>query len=149
MRDNRYHYTKECVNRLVRDFYKHNNIIIAVDFDNTLYNFMRRGYSQAIIHLLQKLAPKWHGVTKTYPQGVDNRFTILLYTAREDFELLKAKNICDDLNIRIDYTNETPSNIDFPVTTKPFYNILLDDKAGLGQAYKVLTKFLKVIDYEY
>jgi len=145
----RYFSTKEAAYRLVRDFYKHNNIIIAVDFDNTIYNFMSRGYSISVIELLRKIAGKWHGTSEIYPRKVDSRFTIVLFTAREDEKLIEAIKVCEhDLNIRIDYVNESPTVIPFK-TRKPFYNILLDDKAGLGQAYKVLIKFLKIIDYEY
>lgn len=145
MKLNRYHYTKECVNRLVRDYYKHNNIIIAVDFDNTLYDFMSRGYSLKIRQLLYKIAPYY--ITGDAPNP-DNRFTIILFTAREGEKLQEAEEFCRYHRIRIDYVNESPTVIPFK-TRKPFWNILLDDKAGLGQAYKVLIKFLKVIDYEY
>jgi hypothetical protein len=57
--ENRYFDTDECAYRLVRDFYKHNNLIIAVDFDNTLFDFMGRGYSQDVVNLIKKVAPKY------------------------------------------------------------------------------------------
>lgn len=130
----RYFSTEEATNRLVRDFYKHNNIIIAVDFDNTLYNFMGRGDSLSVRNLVQQLSDD-----KTH------RFTLILFTAREGKELDEAVDWCSDIYINFDYVNKSPVMTE---TRKPFYNILLDDKAGLGQAYEVLTNFLKIIDYE-
>ncbi len=137
----RYHSTKEAVNRLVRDFYKHNNIIIAVDFDSVLFNFKGRGYSNSVRNLMYKLATYY--IIKDAPSQ-DKRFTTILFTAREGKELKEAEEFCRYHRIRIDYVNTSPVMSE---TRKPFYNILLDDKAGLGQAYKVLIKFLKIIDY--
>ena len=139
----RYFFTEEATNRLVRDFYKHNNIIIAVDYDNTLAEFMGKGYSISVRSLMYKLAPL---SIETVPPLQDKRFTIVLFTAREGEELKEAEEFCRYHRIRIDYVNESPETIPFK-TRKPFYNILLDDKAGLGQAYEVLTNFLKIIDY--
>ena len=139
----RYHDTEEAVNRLVRDFYKHNNIIIAIDFDSVLFDFKGRGYSSSVRNLMYKLATL---SIKREPPPQDKRFTTILFTAREGNELREAEEFCKYHRIRIDYVNESPEIIPFK-TRKPFYNILLDDKAGLGQAYEVLTKFLKIIDY--
>jgi len=139
----RYFSTEECTNRLVRDFYKHDNIIIAVDFDNTLYDFMERGASTSVRRLIRELTLKKPAEIPEYK--VDKRFTIILFTAREGEKLKEATQWCSDNFMRIDYVNESPVMSE---TRKPFYNILLDDKAGLGQAYEVLTNFLKIIDYE-
>ena len=138
----RYFSTEECTNRLVRDFYKHNNIIIAVDYDNTLFDFMERGYSTSIRSLMWRIAPYFpHEKSEK-----DSRFTTILFTAREKESLEAAEVWCKEMRIRIDYVNESPVMTEM---RKPFYNILLDDKAGLGQAYEVLTNFLKVIDYDH
>ena len=131
----RYFSTEECTNRLVRDFYKHDNIIIAVDFDNTIHNFMGRGYSESLVHLLKVLR-----------HDKENKFTFILFTAREGVKLIEAEQCCKSLGIKIHYVNESPVMTSM---RKPFYNILLDDKAGLGQAYEVLTNFLKIIDYDH
>jgi hypothetical protein len=34
-------------------------------------------------------------------------------------------------------------------TTKPYYNILLDDRAGLNDAYQTLVLTLNILNYDY
>ena len=58
----------------------------------------------------------------------------------EEEKLNFCKKYCNDNKIRIDYINESP----VLNTRKPYYNILLDDRAGLEEAYFTLKE---VVDY--
>ena len=59
---------------------------------------------------------------------------------REDW--LKWKiDYCKHFGIEPDYVNESPL---IKGTKKPFFNLLLDDRAGLEEAYTLLVN---VIDY--
>ena len=53
-------------------------------------------------------------------------------------EMLK-RNECEKVGISIDYINESPPYIPF-TGNKVYYNILLDDRAGLRSAYEILYK---------
>lgn len=110
-------------NRLKEEYFKYNGLVVAYDFDNTVYDFHKTGetYHQ-VIRLLQDL--KKVGCT------------LICFTANEDEEFVKS--YCSLINIPLDYLNENPpffkSN-----SRKIYYNVLLDDRAGLKQVYNELV----------
>lgn len=121
--------TLECIKRLVTDYNKHKNLIIAFDFDNTIYDYHNNGGNyQCVIELLKECS--------------DLGFTMVLFTANENAEKLDfCKMFCAERGIRIDYVNESP----IMPTRKPYYNILLDDRAGLESAFTALYCAVTVI----
>ena len=48
--------------------------------------------------------------------------------------------------IVLDSINKNPIPMPYGNHGKIYYNILLDDRAGLGQAYDTLTELLKMIE---
>ena len=126
---NDYYNDEEAQIRLLNDFHKHRNLIVAFDFDNTIYDYHKKGLKfQDVISLLNECS--------------ELGFTMILFTANEDKEKLEfCKKYCADWGIRIDYINESP----IMNTRKPYYNILLDDRAGLESAYKILKTVVTII----
>ena len=115
--------------RLKEEFDTYGKLVIGFDFDNTIFDFHNNGghYSD-IIKILQEC--KKLG------------FTLCLFTAEPDEEWLKWKiAYCKHFGIEPDYVNDSPL---FPGTKKPFFSILLDDRAGLESAYCTLAN---VINY--
>lgn len=122
-----------CMKRLANDYDKHKNLIVAFDFDNTIYDYHNEGgdYSE-VIDLLRECS--------------DLGLTMVLFTANEDEDKLNlCKAFCKDKGIRIDYINESP----VMATRKPYYNILLDDRAGLEEAYLTLKIVVGYIKEQY
>lgn len=121
-----------CVERLLKEASQHNQkLIVAFDFDNTIFDYHNTGddYS-AMITLLKKCS--------------DRGFIMVLFTANSDpkrFEFQKA--FCEHYGIRVDYINESPV---MPGSRKPYYNILLDDRAGLYESYCVLNEVINYLD---
>lgn len=118
-----------CINRLLKEYSKHNKLIIAFDFDNTIFDFHNNGgdYSE-VIELLKDCS--------------DMNMTMVLFTCDDDNDILKDKvEFCNKNEIWVDYINESPVYN----TKKPYYNILLDDRAGLNEAYSILYKVINVI----
>lgn len=118
-----------CINRLLKEYIKHNKLIIAFDFDNTIFDFHNNGgdYSE-VIELLKDCS--------------DMNMTMVLFTCDDDNDILKDKvEFCNKNEIWVDYINESPVYN----TKKPYYNILLDDRAGLNEAYSILYKVINVI----
>ncbi len=115
--------TKSCINRLKSEYDKYKKLVIGFDFDNTIFDMHNTGgdYSM-VISLLQEC--KKLG------------FILCLYTAdlREDWIEWKVK-YCKHFKIDPDYINESPL---LSGTKKPFFNLLLDDRAGLESAYIIL-----------
>lgn len=121
--------TEGAIKRLKAEYETHGKLVVGFDFDNTIFDVHNKGVNcSEIIELLQEC--KKLG------------FTLCLYTAelREDWLQWKV-NYCNHFGINPEYVNESPL---LPGTKKPFFNILLDDRAGLESAYLTLKE---VVEY--
>lgn len=121
--------TETAVLRLLSEYLTHGKLVVGFDFDNTIFDVHNKGIDcSEIISLLQKC--KKLG------------FILCLYTAELREDWLKWKiDYCKHFGIEPDYVNESPL---LPGTKKPFFNILLDDRAGLESAYQTLKQ---VVEY--
>lgn len=115
---------ENCKRRLLEEYYKYGKLIVAFDFDNTIYDYHKNGgdYSE-VIQLLQDCSKLG--------------FELILFTTEEDYDNLlkkihKVDSILGTFNYRIN-----KSSI-FLESKKPYYNILLDDRAGLEESYEIL-----------
>lgn len=103
--------------RLIEEYEKYHNLIIGFDFDNTICGLNNESISK-VIPLLQEC--KKLG------------FTLCLYTISTSEEWLAWKvKYCEYFGISPDYINDSPV---LRGNRKPFFNILLDDRAGLNEA---------------
>lgn len=119
-----------CVERLLDEYYKHGKLIVAFDFDNTIFDYHNNGgdYSQ-VINLLKECT--------------DYECVMILFTANDNKEKQDWMiQYCNHFGIAVDYVNENPEVLG---TKKPYYNILLDDRAGLYEAYDILNNVIKQI----
>lgn len=113
----------ECVNRLINDYHAHGSLIVAYDFDNTVFDYHGDGLDCSnVIDLLRKAKDKGH--------------ILVCYTANEDLEFVKS--FIKENNIPLDFINESPVKSG----SKIYYNILLDDRSGLESAFNQLEDFL-------
>jgi len=130
------------IDRLKREYNEHKNLVIAFDFDNTIFDYHNKGLDlQPVIKLLQRCAKLG--------------FTMCLHTAtceetnsNHEKELERKKGYCEyGLGVKVSYVNESPLNprhFDYTKIDKykPFYSILLDDRAGLSASYNILKTTL-------
>lgn len=124
----------ENVRRLIIDYNRHSTLYIAFDYDNTIFDYHGTGETYPkMIHLLQFLSH--------YP----NTFKLILFTGNEGDKLKVIKQHCSELNIHVQYVNESP----IMNTIKPYFNILLDDRAGLYEAYQILILTLNSLEFNY
>ena len=115
--------------RLLKEYNEHKSLVIAYDFDNTIYDFHNKGVSyQNVIELLRELKRI--------------NCICICFTANEDTEFVK--NYCKINAIPLDKLNENP---DFfkSKSNKIYFNALLDDRAGLIQVYTELNLLIKLI----
>ena len=121
---------QNCFNRLFNEYKKYKALIVAVDYDGTINDFHNEGLEFFnVIDLLKKCN--------------DLNFKIVIYTANNKYDEINSK--CKSLGITIEGINKQllPQ---FKDRGKIYYNILLDDRAGLYSSYKILKKLVDLIN---
>jgi hypothetical protein len=121
--------TSNIVKRLHKEYKKHPKLIIAVDFDDTVYDF----------HKLGALHERAINVVK---QCNVLGFYVVLWTASAPERYSLMNEYMHEHGIQVDAINKNPIKLPFGNNGKIYYNILLDDRAGLGQALDALEIFL-------
>ena len=120
---------EEAYNRLKQDYLTHGSLFVAFDFDDTIFPYTNK---EDTFFEVQELLRRCNKL----------KFTLILFTAREGIALNFAKRHCERVDIKYDYVNENP----IMDTRKPYWNILLDDKAGLDSAFDMLNTLVKEIE---
>lgn len=113
-----------CIDRLVEEYKKYGQLIVAYDFDNTVFDYYQKGTTfNDVIELLKECKR----------QG----FYLIVFTSCGEERFPEIKKYLGEKEIPYDSINETPDFIPFK-GRKVYYNILLDDRAGLKSAYDQL-----------
>lgn len=117
--------------RLINEWFTYGKIIIAYDFDDTVYDFHNKGRTyEEVINLLRECKK-----VGAY---------LIVFTSCNDDKRQFIKNYLEENNIPYDDINEhapfTPFN-----GRKIYYNILLDDRAGLPSAFETLKVALEEV----
>jgi predicted HAD superfamily phosphohydrolase YqeG len=127
IRENSYLSWYKTVERLIKEKQEHGKLIIAFDFDNTIYDFHNAGLETETVRAL---------LVEAHAQGHE----LYCFTANSDEDLVRAK-VSEYLDIDDIAINESSLDHLFG-TRKPFYNLLLDDRAGLFGACQALAVVL-------
>lgn len=112
--------------RLVEQYKKMDRLIIAYDFDDTVSPY----YSASCCYAASAIRK-----AKEYLNAY-----LIVYTCNQDEE--KIKKYLDKYKIPYDAINENAPFIHFNKKGKLYYNLLLDDKAGLHQAISDLETLI-------
>lgn len=119
--------------KLIDQYKKYGKLIIAVDFDDTVFPYSG-DVDCGILRSCQDC------VRKANAQGHD----VILFTCRDDQRIPSQYFHFNEM--RYDYFNESPvKDIDTGLG-KIYYNILLDDKAGLLESLSTLQQVLLTIE---
>jgi len=115
---------KNCSDRLYEEYKKYGNLIVAYDYDNTVFDYHKKGYQYTeLINLLKECRKLG--------------FHLTVFTSCNDDRFPEIESYLKSNNIPYDWINDTPEFIPFK-GRKVYYNILLDDRAGLSAAYNQL-----------
>lgn len=113
-----------CFERLLREYKEHGKLIIAFDFDNTVFDYHGSGLelSRAIraIKMANRLGHE-----------------VFCFTANNDHDFVTQ--FCDANMGFVPAINKSSLDCLFE-SRKPFYSLLLDDRAGLGSAVNLLEQ---------
>jgi len=121
------------IKRLLMEWVNHDKLIIAFDYDNTVFDYHNNGLSfEYIVELLQKCDKI----------GA----TFIVYSCSPESRHSEIHNYLDSIGLRADYINKPHIELsDGTGTGKIFFNILLDDRAGLRSAYIILDKVADIM----
>jgi len=113
------------VDVLLEQYHNFGKIIVAYDFDDTVYPYRGKSCHQ-VQQLLRDLRPY---------------ATLILLTARAHERREGIEEFLKNNDIPFDFINKDPRGNEI-TTGKLLYNQLLDDKAGLRESYEILKDFL-------
>jgi len=119
--------------RLLHEYHEHGKLIVAFDFDDTVYDYHDKGRTYRTVLDLLKACQR-HG------------FILTLFTDLYGDKRNVALKYLNENGITPDYINETPEFLPFGHAGKPYYNILLDDRAGLDSAFRILSSVVSHIE---
>lgn len=115
--------------RLLDEYRKYGSLVIAFDFDDTVYDFHKKERSYAdVVQLLRTLKTK-------------NCF-LICWTGQEDLAFVAA--YLEEHHIPFDRINENPP-FKKSSSKKIYANAYLDDRAGLSQVYNELQYLIRKI----
>jgi hypothetical protein len=120
-----------CTKRLINEYEKYKKLIVVYDFDNTVYDFHSKGY-------------KFDKVIDLIRECYNLDFYLIVYTCSNKDRYKYIEQYLIKNNIPFDSINENSPDINF-AHGKLYYNILLDDRAGLSSAYESLKECIKYI----
>lgn len=120
-----------CVKRLVNEWVKHKSLVIAYDYDNTVFDYHNIGY-------------EFDSVIDTLIQCREYGAKFIVFSCSPKDRHQEMINYLDSKNIPWDKINENVVEL-HGGEGKVFYNILLDDRAGLKSAFSILNMALTVI----
>jgi hypothetical protein len=130
-----YFFIENAAERLYREYQKHKQLIVAVDFDDTVYDYHSMDTDhKKVIEILQECS--------------DRDFLLVIWTAGEPSRYDFMKLFFEFHKIKISSINQNPIDLPFGNNGKIYYNILLDDRAGLYSAYLTLQMTLHMIKNE-
>lgn len=116
--------------RLFKEWHLHNNLIIGVDYDNSIATYHTFKNDEDIDRTIQLLKDcKKVGCT------------IVIHTSCNPDRHDEIKAFCKSIGLEIATINETPLGAEFPYGkpgSKPYCNHYLDDRAALPASLDVL-----------
>ncbi len=119
-----------CVERLLTEWRKHGQLIVACDFDDTVFPFHGTGSTHdQVIQLVRECSDLgWH---------------IVIFTASNPERYPMMREFLESRGIKVAAINQNPIELPFGKWGKPYYNICLDDRAGLSAAYEQLREVVR------
>ncbi len=118
--------------RLFKEYDSHPRLIIAVDFDDTVFDYSGRGSThEKVLELLRKCKKA--------------NFYVVVFTASKPERFSFITEYMTEQGIEIDSINKNPIPLPFGNHGKIYYNILLDDRAGLKDSCDVLSSLLEYV----
>lgn len=120
------------LDKLLKVYEEHKTIIVGLDFDDTIFplNDSEEDTCEKVRYLIKFLQSR-------------GKIVVCLYTVADNQSIKYKVALMKLWGIYPNYINESP--IKLGNGQKPYFNILLDDKAGLPYTYNLLNEFKDTI----
>jgi hypothetical protein len=118
--------------KLVNTYETHGRIIVGLDFDDTIFPLTDDEDIKQRANRIKSLL--WE---------LRDDIVLCLWTVDSGRPLKYKLALLETMGLTPDYINESP--IKYDDTVKPYFNLLLDDKAGLNEAFDRLIGFNEYI----
>jgi hypothetical protein len=119
--------------RLVNEWLEHDKIVLAVDFDDTIFHW--RHTSKEKCSEVIKLV-RWVQSIGAY---------IMIHTSSDKDRYPEITEYCKKNGIHVDSINENPVKMPYGNEGKPYYNWQLCDRSGLTYALIILEDAAKEV----
>ena len=126
-------FSNKYVERLYNEWITHENAIIAVDFDDTIYPFKMQTENdlEDTINLIKDCKSVGAYITIFTASDVNRHPEILRY--------------CESKGIKVDSINENAIELPYGHEGKIYYNINLCDRSGLEEAKAILREAMYLV----
>lgn len=126
-------YDEYVMDRLRKEYSKHKKLIVAVDFDDTVYPWTHdNSRHNLMFDLLQKCQK--------------HEFYLVAFTASDPERYDFIREYFDSFGIHIHGINQNVIPLRYGNNGKIYYNIFLDDRAGLRSAFRNLQTLIHEIE---
>jgi hypothetical protein len=119
------------IERLFEEWKQHGNIIIGVDFDDTVSPWK---FSQSMLDSFN--------IIQLLKECQQVGAYIICFTACDSNRYIDIKNKFEELGLDLSAINANAIDLPYGNNNKPYANIYLDDRAGLESALDILNKAL-------
>ena len=115
--------------RLISEWLEHGRIVLAVDFDDTIYpwKFKEKEDKEQLKETIKVIR---------LAQEIGCFISIWSACSPDRFD--EIRDYCTEIGIKVSSINENPVKLPYGNHKKMYYNHLLDDRAGLKHALDIL-----------
>lgn len=123
---------KKYIDRLASEWEQHGNIIIAVDFDDTIapWKLNDKQECNKVIAILKDCS-----LVGAY---------ISIFTACNEDRFGEIRGYCTENELVISSINSNPIELPYGNRNKIYANIFIDDRAGLGESLEILKEAMYI-----
>lgn len=119
--------------RLIYEWRLHNRLVLALDYDDTIFPY-KTATGEECLELIE------------YIRSIQDKLWIIIWTASKPARYKEIESYCSSVGLEIVGINTAAiPNLLFGTDSKPYFNILIDDRAGKEQAINQLKTAYKEV----
>ncbi len=119
--------------RLIDEWREHGRLILALDYDDSAFPY-KTATGEECLELIE------------YLRSIQDKLWIIIWTASKPERYEEIRNYCSSVGLEIVGVNTAAlPNLKFGTESKPYFNLLIDDRAGKELAIQQLKTAYKEV----